>query len=122
MIAEPLLDKLTEHGIAGIVIALLFVAVYLLNRQYNTAQKEHTKESQAAQKAHLDAVQEIQKLRVEDQKAHQTQLVDLIKACTIAITSGTSTAAAEKEALGEVRDSLEKLVEETRRNTPRRQQ
>lgn len=117
MLTESLLEKLTEHGIAGILLAIAILAIWHLNKQLEA----RSKLIEAAQKAHLDSVQEVQKLRVEDQKAHQTQLVDLIKNCTIAITSGGNAAAAEKEALGELRESLEKFVEETRRNTPRRQ-
>ncbi len=92
----------------------------MLNKQANAAQKAHAEEAKASQKAHLDAVQEVQKLRVDDQKLHQAQLVDLIKTCTLAISSSANAAAAEKEAVGELRESLDKFVEDSRRNTPRR--
>lgn len=121
MFTESLLEKLTEHGIAGILLALAILAMWHLNKQLDVAQKARATEVEASQKAHLAGIQEVQKLRVDDQKAYQTQLVDLIKNCTIAITSGSNAATAEKEAMGELRESLEKFVEETRRNTPRRQ-
>ena len=120
MLAEPIVDKIAEHGLAGLLLALTIIVIYVLNKQLNTLQKEHAKESQLAQKAHLDAVQEVQRLRVEDQKLHQAQLVDLIKTCTLAISSSANAAAAEKEAVGELRESLDKFVEDSRRNTPRR--
>jgi hypothetical protein len=111
--AEKLIDKLAEHGITGLLLA---VALFVIYKLYSALERERRKTA--------DALETAQKERLEDQKAHTLQLVDLTKTAVSAIGSGTNAAAATKESLGEVRatmrdfnDTLREHLEEFRRLT-----
>lgn len=104
---ETLLGKLAEHGITGILLVICFIVIYYLYGQLSEANRRSS-----------EAIEEVQKLRIEDQKAWQAQYVELIKACTAAIVSGSAAASAGKEAMTELRDTFKDLSDEIRRMHP----
>lgn len=95
---DQLAGRLAEHGILGLLLVAACVVVYRLYGQ-------------------LDATQ---RARLDDAKAYQAQLVDLIRTVTAALTSANAAAEATKEALGEVRETFDKLADEVRRAVPPR--
>jgi hypothetical protein len=85
--------KIAEHGVIGLLLVAACIVIYRIYLALDASQKA----------------------RIEDAKAHNAQLVDLIKNCTAAITSDTAASQASKEAFSEMRNAYNEHVEEARR-------
>lgn len=97
---EHALDKIIEHSVTG---ALLVVALYVIFRQNNALDRERRRTT--------TALEEVQKERLEDAKAHNLQLIELTKAAVSAIGNSTNAAVATKEAIGEVKVTIREQTE-----------
>lgn len=97
---EAILTKLAEHGVLGLLLAASGFVIYKLYGALEESRKGRTSEVEAVQKA-----------RIDDQKAHNAQLVDMIRTCTAAIAGSSNAADSTKEALGEIRSLLEKALD-----------
>lgn len=100
---ESIATKLAENGILGILLVASCIVIYQL---YNELKK-----SQAGRAAEVEAVQ---KLRIEDARAHNQQIVELTKTCVEAVTSNVGASQGQKEALGALRDVFEEYVKSRR--------
>lgn len=108
--ADKILDKLAEHGVTGLLLALALWVIYKLYGALEKSRKGRADEVEAVQTARI----EDQKARIQDHEKHQAQMLELVRQCVAAITSAVNAQEGSKESLGEVRDSFDKFTIEIR--------
>jgi hypothetical protein len=96
-------DRLIQSGLMGTMLVIFSIVIIYLWR-----------ESKAERVWFLEQVRLVQQQRIDDQKATQTQLLDLVRQCTTALTSVTTTLEQQREATIELRGALKDLGEELR--------
>ena len=96
-------DQLIQSGLMGTMLVIFSVVIIYLWR-----------ESKAERLFFLEQVKGVQQARIDDQKATQAQLLDLVKQCTTALTSVSATLEQQREATIELRGALRDLGEELR--------
>jgi hypothetical protein len=104
--------------------ALLVIAGFVIRSLYNensrikdalvTVQKTYAEQQIAAQKTYTEGLDAAYKLRIEDAKAYQSQLITMVQSCTTVITSSTNAMTAQKEGLAELTQTFVEFAEESR--------
>ena len=96
-------DRLIQSGLMGTMLVVFsFVIVYLW------------REAKAERVWFLEQVKAVQQARIDDQKATQTQLLELVRLNTTALMSNTTTIEGLREATVELRGALRDFGEELR--------
>ncbi len=113
MTAE-LLDKLAEHGVSGVLLAIAIAVIYSLYKEQKRSEHAHSEELKTVQAARTAEVEAVQKLRIEDARVYQNQILDLAKSCVAAITSSIAATNAEEKAVGELKRTIENLIDNLR--------
>jgi uncharacterized protein HemX len=112
---DSVVSPLLQYGILGIVVIIFGVVIYTLWREG----KKEREDLLAAAKQERDAlvmkIIELQSARVADAQHVQTQMVDVIKQCTEAVTNVSATLERTGEALTEMKNSLRDVASELRR-------
>jgi len=104
-------DQLLQAGLLGTFVLIFGVVIVWLYREGRT---ERT--------AMMLQISDLQKERVKDAQFHRDQLVEVIRQCTTALTSVTTTLEGQKDAMMELRDAFREVAGEMRemRSTPGR--
>lgn len=96
-------QQFIQAGLLGTLCVVFAVVIYLLWRAANSERAGFLSELKAVQEA-----------RIDDAKAVQTQLLDLIKQCTTALESVANALEQQKDATGELRTTLREFGGELR--------
>ncbi len=126
---DSVVSPLLQYGILGIVVIVFGAVIYTLWREGKreredmlAAQKSERTEMITAHKAERDMlmlkIMELQAARVADSQHVQTQMVDVIKQCTEAVTTVSSSLERTGEAMTEMRNSLRDVAAELHRRAP----
>lgn len=102
-------DRLLQYGVLGIMVIVFGVVIWVLWRDFARERKEY-----------VDALRDLQLSRVEDAKATQTQMIEVVKQCTMALSSAATTIETFRETMIELRDTLRDFGDELRNRPPRR--
>lgn len=99
-------EQLGQYGVLGVMVVIFGMVIVTLWREF-----------QSERKGYLDKIAELNNQRMEDAKANQALLVNVIRECTTALTSVTSTLEAQKDSWTEFRAAFRELAEEIRVTT-----
>lgn len=86
---------------------LLVAAGFVIFKLYNALEE--------SRRGRTSEVEVVQNARIDDAKAVQAQLVELIKTCTAAIVGAGNAQGATKESIEQLHETLDKLLDEVRR-------
>lgn len=93
MIVEVFLDKLAEHGVVGLLLAIALIAIWKLLLDARARQNEHAEAIAELHKTHAEAIEEAHKAlaaekdaRINDAKGYgelslrlQAQVIDSVQ-------------------------------------------
>lgn len=122
--------QLLQYGILGIfVIVFAFVIFRLWNdgaadrrdstQRMEEFRKEHDKKLDEQRKEYDEKLHKIWQLRIEDARGYQTEFVDLVKNSITAMNNVSALLEANKDMMGEVKDAMSALADESRRRKER---
>lgn len=115
-------ERLASYGVLGILTIVFGVVIWYLWKEGTKERKELLATLTTERAAHLASVgshtvtvERLQQLRIDDAKAYQTQLVELTKGATTALTNVAQLLDQNKETLIEVRDTMREVGDDIRR-------
>jgi hypothetical protein len=109
---------LAKTGLLGSLLAVALSAIVYLWFDSRAAQKRKEDDIAALNASFVKKLEELQGLRIQDQKGVTEQLLRLTEQCTTAVNGATNAMVATREAMGELRESLKDLGDEIRRSLP----
>ena len=126
---DAVVSPLLQYGVLGIVVLVFGAVIYTLWREGKKeredaaiAHKAERNDLLAAWKAERDAlilrISDLQAARVADSQHVQTQMVEVIKQCTEAVTNVSASLERTGEAMTEMRNSLRDVANELHRRPP----
>lgn len=102
----PLNTAVNQFLQAGLLGAAVLILGAVIIAQWRDAKAERVE--------FLKQIHDLQRARIDDGKAVQTQMLEVVKQCTQALVTVTSTLEGQRDAMTELRNAFRDLGEEMR--------